>query len=88
LFEYHCSLQREEILIGRLGLGGVALQDVGAGEAKTRECAGAKIKDNATMVEDLLILSRSLLSLMQRQVGFAAHVDGIEGPKLEGRRGA
>jgi hypothetical protein len=29
-----------------------------------RECAGAKIKDNATMVADVLVLSRSLLSLV------------------------
>jgi hypothetical protein len=30
--------QREEILIGRLGFGSVALQDIGAGEAEMREC--------------------------------------------------
>jgi hypothetical protein len=46
--------QREEILIGRLGLGGVALHGVGASHLKMRECASGQIPHETWVIKDAL----------------------------------
>jgi hypothetical protein len=47
--------QRQEILIGRFGLGGVALQCVGVStNLEMGECTDRFLEDDATMVEDSL----------------------------------
>jgi hypothetical protein len=48
------SPKREEILIGRLGFGGVALHGVGAPEAEMSKCSDGSIENNPTMVENFL----------------------------------
>ena len=78
--------EREEILIGRLGFGGVALHGVGAGEAEMCQCADGLANYNSAMVEDFLELAGGFAALMRRQIGFAAHIDGIQGRPTVYRR--
>ena len=68
---------REEILIRRFRLLGVALHCVGAAEA---EMASAPISSLSTiqMVKDLLEFGGGFASLMRRQVSLAAHVNWIQ----------
>src|SRR5260370_39781249 len=56
--------EREEILIGRLGLGGVALHGVGSTDLEMRECSDGQVQHNLTMVEDFLELGCGLAALM------------------------
>jgi hypothetical protein len=46
--------QCKEIQISGAGFGGVALQDVGAGEAKMRERADGFVLHNTALVKDFL----------------------------------
>jgi hypothetical protein len=46
--------EREEILIGRLGLGGVALHGIGPADLEMRECVDGFVRDHSAMVEDFL----------------------------------
>ncbi len=48
----------EEVLVSGAGLGGVALERVGTGEAEMGERAQRKVDDNATVVEELFRLGR------------------------------
>ena len=68
--------KREEILIGGLGLGGIALHGVSAGEAEMCECADGCVENNSTMVENFLEFDGSFAALMRDQIGFAAHKNG------------
>jgi hypothetical protein len=72
--------KREEILIGRLGLGGVALHGVGASKAKVRQGTQGKVDDNATMIEKFLKFRGGFGSLLQKQIRVTAHVNGIQRP--------
>src|SRR4029077_16322970 len=67
--------KREEILIGRLGLDGVALQYISATEAKMGKCTDGLVQDEAAMVEDLLELGGGLATPTRSQIGFATHKD-------------
>src|ERR1700693_2772134 len=67
----------EEILICRLGLGGVGLHHIGASEAEMGQCANGFIQNNPAMVEDFLELGSGLGALMLGEIGFAAHIHGI-----------
>src|SRR5208283_2441504 len=58
--------KREEILIGHLGFGGIALHRVGASEAEMRERPNGRIQSNSAMVEDFLELGSSFAALMRR----------------------
>jgi hypothetical protein len=80
----------EEVLICRLGFGGVALQGVGATDLEMRECSDEFVYYNPTMVENLLKLGSgfaALRGLSLRQPDPAQKVCitrvGVEG--LEGR---
>jgi hypothetical protein len=44
--------QRKKVLISGAGFGGVALQDLGAGEAKMRERADGFVLHNTALVKD------------------------------------
>jgi hypothetical protein len=55
---------REEILVGRLGLGSVALQGVGTGEAEMSKRACGAIPQQPAMVEDFLEFSGRELALL------------------------
>ena len=57
--------EREEILIRRLGLDGVALQSVSAGEAEMRDCTHSRVHHNSAMVEDFLELGGGFGALMR-----------------------
>jgi hypothetical protein len=71
--------EREEILIGRLGLGGVALHGVGASE--TEMCKGALriILYDAPVLQDSLKFRGRFLALAQEQVRKAAQIGGVKG---------
>ena len=71
--------EREEILIGRLGFGGVALHGIGSADLEMRECTDGFVEHNSAMVEDFLELGGGFAALMRGQIGFAAHKDGIQG---------
>jgi hypothetical protein len=51
--------KREEILIGRLGFGGVALHGVGSGDLETRQRRCWLIQGNARMIDQLFEFQRS-----------------------------
>jgi hypothetical protein len=46
--------KREEILIGRLALGGVASHDIGSADLEMRERSNGFVEHNTAMVEDFL----------------------------------
>ncbi len=71
--------KREEILIRRLGFGGVALHRIGSADLEMRECADRFVYYNSAMVEDFLEFGGSFAALTRGQIGFAAHIDGIQG---------
>src|SRR5215469_15508887 len=71
--------EREKIAVGSAGIGGVALDSVGASEAEMRQRPDGFVKRNSAMVEDFLELSGRLAALMGRQIGFAANVYRIHG---------
>ena len=70
--------QGEKVLVGSFRLGSVALQGVGATKAKMCQRTDGFVHHDSTMVEDFLKLGSSFTALMRRQIGFAAHVDGVE----------
>ena len=70
--------EREEILIGRLGLGGVALHGVGTGQSQVRQCADGIIPHHAGVVENLLELGGGSAALVRRQISLATQIDGVE----------
>jgi hypothetical protein len=55
--------EREEILICRLGFGGVTLQGISACETEMGECSGEMVADNSAMVKDFLELDGSFAVL-------------------------
>src|SRR5215469_13428522 len=67
--------EREEVLIGGLCLGGVALQHISATEAEMGKRTDRLVQDESAMVEDLLELGGSLATLMRSQIGFATDKD-------------
>ena len=70
--------KRQEILIGRLGLGGVALHRVRSAELEMGECTDRRVPDNSAMVEDSLELYGGLITSVQTEKCRAANVDRIE----------
>ena len=48
------SPQREEILIGSLGIGGVTPHGIGSADLEMRECSDGSVGHNSAMVEDFL----------------------------------
>ena len=56
--------QCEEIQIGRLGLGGVALHGVGSADLEMRECTNGFVEYNSAMGEDFLELGGGFFALM------------------------
>jgi hypothetical protein len=69
--------QREEILIGRLGFGGVALHGIGARQAQARQRAERAVDHYAPTIEKLPELGCSRSSLAQQQIRLAARIDGV-----------
>src|SRR5277367_5993611 len=67
----------EEILVGDPGFGGISLQNIGAAETKMRERTDWFVKHDAGMLEDSLELGCGFPTLMQRQIGFAAHKNRV-----------
>jgi hypothetical protein len=67
--------KREEILIGRFCLGGVALQGVGVGKSTVSQSSDRFVAHNAAMVEDFLELGGGFAALMSGQVGVSADVE-------------
>jgi hypothetical protein len=70
--------QCEEILISRLGLSGVALHGLGAGEAQVRQCPGPAVPDDAAVVEDSLEFDYGRISICRRQVRLASNIHGVK----------
>src|SRR5713226_5109592 len=57
--------EREEILICRLGFGGVALHGIGSTDLEMRECSNGFVEHNTAMVEDFLELGGGFAALMR-----------------------
>jgi hypothetical protein len=55
----------KEILVSGATLRGVALHDIGAGEAEMGECADSFIKNDSAMVEDFLELDNCFAAIVQ-----------------------
>ena len=68
----------EEILIRGAGLGGVALQGIGAGKLEMSQSADWIILDNSAMGENFLEFNGGFASLMRGQIRFATQIRGIE----------
>src|SRR5580704_8736454 len=71
--------QPEEMLIGRLGLSGVALHGIGSADLEMRECSDGFDDYNPAMVEDFLEFSGGFAALMRCQIGFSARKNGVQG---------
>src|SRR5258706_10698032 len=69
----------EENLIGGLGLGGVALESVGASETELRQFPDDRQRRDTLMVQHGFELGGSLAAFSQLKVGHAAKVVGEEG---------
>ncbi len=65
--------EREEVLVLRASLDGVAGKGVGASEAQVRQCADYIISRYSRMVDNLLELGGSSRALMCRRVRLAPH---------------
>src|SRR5882724_313487 len=70
--------EREEVLVGGAGFGGVAGEGVGASEAQVGQRADDAVQDYAAMVEDFLEFGGGFTSLLGGAVGFGAHIDLIQ----------
>ena len=57
-------LEGKEILIFRLGFGGVALHGIGSADLEMRECADERVKHNSVMVKDFLKFGGGFASSM------------------------
>ena len=74
--------EREEIVVGGAGFGGVAHEGVGAGEAEVGERADGFVGYHASPIEDFLKLGSGLGALMSGEKSLAANIDGVEvGPE-------
>jgi hypothetical protein len=69
--------EREEILIGLLGFGGVALHRIGSADLEMRECADRVVEHNSAMAEDFLEFGGGFAALMGGQIGFSSNKNGI-----------
>ena len=70
--------KRQEILIGRLGFGGVALYYISAAKSRMRKCADGLVHNDAAMGEDFLELGSGFLALMCGQLRFPAQIYRIQ----------
>src|ERR1700730_5265582 len=70
--------ERQEILIRRLGLGGVALHGIGTGEAEMGQCAYRFVQRNPAMIQNLLELGCGFLALMCGPIRISTYVDGMQ----------
>ena len=61
------------------------MQHVGSCDLKTRQCSDRTVQHNSAMVEDFLELGGGFFAFMDRQIGFAAHIYGIQGVPNEMR---
>src|SRR5580658_4692911 len=75
---------RKELLIGSLGLGGIARQGIGPRQPEVRERTNWLVSNNSGMVDNLLKLARCRGALFGREIRLAAQVDGIEGKSESG----
>ena len=71
--------EREEILIGRLRLGLVSRHVQRSPELELRERADRIADYDAAVIEDRLELRCGISASMCGQIGFATHVDRIQG---------
>jgi hypothetical protein len=71
--------EREEILVRRLGLGRVALHNIGSADLEMGEYSDGLVDYNSAMVEDFLELGGGFAALMRGQIGFASNKNGIQG---------
>src|SRR5271155_1632427 len=69
--------EREEILVGDPGFGGVSLQNISAAETKMRERTDRFVKHDAGMLEDSLELGGGFPPLTQFQIGLAARENRV-----------
>jgi hypothetical protein len=74
--------QREENLIGRLGLGGVALHGIGSADLEMRECADERVLDNFPVIHDFLKLGSSLIGLVCSESSLPSLSQRIINPHL------
>src|SRR6266571_7358439 len=72
--------ESEEVLIGRAGFCGVALESVGTSESEMGQSTQRKIDYHTTMVEKLLKLSSRASSVMRHQLRLPPNVDRVHRP--------
>ena len=70
--------QREEILVGRLGLGRSPDNSEGSAQLQVRQRADRIADHDPAVIENLLELRGGFGALMCRQIGQATHIDRIE----------
>ena len=68
----------EEILIGGFCLGRISRERVSPAQAEMRKSSNGRVYHNPPMVVDFLKLSGCFVSLMRREIGFPADINGIE----------
>src|SRR5437660_9443432 len=74
--------ESEEVLIGRAGFCGVALESGGTSQSEMGQGAQRKIDYHATMVEKLLKLSGGGSSVSRHQLPLPPNVPRVNGPDL------
>src|SRR5437868_6349016 len=70
--------QRQKILVGGAGFGGVALQGIGAAQLEMRQSADGFVEHNPAMVEDSLKLCCCFFALVCGKISFSAHINGVQ----------
>jgi hypothetical protein len=63
------SPERQEILIGLLGFGGVASHGIGFADLEMGECTDGFVLNNSAMVENFLELDGGFLAAVRIEVG-------------------
>jgi len=75
--------ERQEILIGGVGLDCVALQSIGAAHLEMRKCADGFVHHHSAMIENFLKLARRFAALTRSQIRFSPHIYGITAVRLK-----
>ena len=75
--------QFEELLLCRAPSNDIALQHIGASEAKTGECTNGFMEHHSRMVDYFLKFGGGFFPLMCDQIDFAAHKNRVQAGPIE-----
>src|SRR5208337_700521 len=70
--------EREKILIGGAGFGGVALHGVSARQSEAGQCTPRKVRHQSSVVYEFLKFRCRSVAVVQHEIGFSAQINWTE----------